>query len=215
MSHPYEKLIGECYDECAPDVEDLNNMFNKQKEKVQDIGLTNLKLYDVASYCADNDIPDEMFGLFCDDEFELFQQNLDEIGVDMEHIGRTSSFYFYPKQSNFDLDIYEVLESRDNVVESFGGYVEILHVFENIGASYDDFKLVVTEHPHLNLDDIEDDSEFEHELFGMVEGDYMVIEEQLDFFIEDTDCVYQAFELLEDFKRDQVERFKEWYEGMQ
>ena len=65
---------------------------------------TNVKLYDVSFYCYQNDINDNLFNIFCENEWDFYSGYLKNVGANLEFKGRTSSFYFIP--AVFDLNYY-------------------------------------------------------------------------------------------------------------
>ena len=74
---------------------------------------TNAKLYDVSFYCYQNDIDDindNLFNIFCENEWDFFSDYLKGVGAALEFIGRTSSFYFIPAAFNFNC--YYILSSH-------------------------------------------------------------------------------------------------------
>ena len=65
---------------------------------------TNAKLYDVSFYCYQNEINDNLFNIFCENEWDFFINYLKELDASLEFIGLSSSFYFIP--ASFDFNCY-------------------------------------------------------------------------------------------------------------
>ena len=110
---------------------------------------TNAKLYDVSYYCYQNDINDNLFNMFCENEWDFFEECLKDGGGTLEFIGRTSSFYFIP--AAFDFNVYymssfndsDILERRRMLFDEFlyhTGIYDSLGEMIDAGWGVDDIK---------------------------------------------------------------------------
>lgn len=83
-----------------------------ERKGIYELPVINLKLYDVAFECEDN----ELFNLFCEDSYEMFNDMLEDRGLKTVQIGRASSFYIVPEYYenafyNEEFDRYGFYES--------------------------------------------------------------------------------------------------------
>ena len=110
---------------------------------------TNVKLYDVSFYCYQNEINDNLFNIFCENEWDFFSDYLKELGANLECIGRSSSFYFIPVAFNFncyymrDFKRSEPEERRRMVWDEFlyhTGIYDSLEEMIDAGWSVDEIK---------------------------------------------------------------------------
>lgn len=172
----------------------------KQNEKYMDY--MDLKLHDVSFYdfetdfplCFKNDTNDEYsyFYLFCEDNYNMFVEDLAEnFNINFEkmkvQLGRTSSFYL---QNFYDKNIDCLLEN----------------------LSYDDACMNFTEFENGKIKPYGEYTEEDEE-----------VQEELDYFIDDFyNSVVKRFkdiiivyDYIEDFKKNQVEYFKEYLQSQE
>ena len=101
---------------------------------------TNAKLYDVSFYCYQNDINDNLFNIFCDNEWDFFSDYLKDVGADLEFIGRTSSFYFIPAAFEFNcyyMSSYERSEPEERRRMLFDEFLYHTGIYDSLGEMID------------------------------------------------------------------------------
>lgn len=166
-----------------------------------------LKLHDVSYYiytdmeedfplCYKNDTNDEYnyFCLFCEDNYNLFIEDLKEsFNIDFDkirvNIGRTSKFY-----------LHNYIEFYNGNIHYTNSMLNILQEFENITCLeiVEDFKISISEYDLKNYkDDV------------ILELEYIINEFYNDTVKHCKDCII-TYGVLKDFKENQVEIFKEY-----
>ena len=202
----------EIYNEYKPQIEKLNKQFKKLQKHTQDLDYTNLKLYDVAFYVGDNEKLLKHFENFCECEYDYFQYWLEENNLKTEQLGRTSSFYFYSLDKNpysfYDFDIYDMKDDK-NIFDTLGygleSELETLFISNDFYQAYynleNDLKYYL-----LDYDELDD---LETELEDAIEE----LEEYLQAYYEEIKAVRRAYKWLEDYKKYQVESFKDFVEN--
>lgn len=195
------------YNEYKPQIEKLNRQFKKLQKHTQDLNATNLKLYDVAYYVGNDEKLLNHFNIFCDCEYKYFEEYLKENNLRIEHIGRTSSFYFYV-QNIYDFDIYDMKKDEnifDTLAYGIGSEVETLFNSDSLEHAYYDLE----NHLYYNLQDSEDLEILNDEL----DGAFYEIEEYLIEYYREIKDIRRAYKWLEDYKTNQVEIFKSFVES--
>ena len=199
------------YNEYKPQIEKLNRQFKKLQEHTQDLGYTDLKLYDVSYYVGDDEKLLKHFENFCECEYDYFQYWLDENMLKTEYIGRTSSFYFYGgyAESNFyDFDIYD-MKNDQNIFDTLGygleSELETLFISDDFYQAYYNLE----NDCHIDLSDDYDLDDLETELEDAIEE----LEEYLHAYYKEIKAVKRAYKWLENYKSNQVEYFKEFVEN--
>lgn len=185
----------------------------------------NLKLYEVAFnleeyvdkyFSAYEGESWEVFNWFCEDEFMFFEEFLKENDLVMNHIGRTSSFYFGLKNDNRADELFEMIEESskehiewNDIIQS-GEYLYVLDSISDNTKATDIVKNYIEEHSNMNdfdltsiLEEIETGTE---EFVDILEDE----KHDLDNFQEDILRIRKAYEWLEDYKVNQLEYFKEF-----
>lgn len=214
-------------DELVAKVEDLMGTYQ--------FDYTNAKLHDVSyelyrgtfgSLTDDEQI--QAFQYFCDGEWDMFTEYLNENDVETEQLGRTSSFYIVPKgradneliepfyeNRHIDWTAYDVIELMneryvglwlDDVIELIGlGRLDNAQDFYNEWAegrtheeSYEDFML------GGEYDDVENHLDEIDDLIDSVTDNLNNLEEIL---IQ----VNEVYTFIDDYKANQVENFKYWF----
>ena len=102
---------------------------------------TNVKLYDVSFYCYQNDINDDLFNIFCENECDFFSDYLKETGANLEYIGRSSSFYFVPAGFNFNcyyMREYETSEPEERRRLLFDDFLYYTGAYDSLEKMIDD-----------------------------------------------------------------------------
>ena len=196
------------YNEYKPEIERLNKQFKKLQKHTKKLNYTNLKLYDVAFYVGDDEKLLKHFENFCECEYDYFQYWLDENMLETEYIGRTSSFYFYGgyAESNFyDFDIYDMKDDQ-NIFDTLGygleSETEIIFDSGSLEYAYYELENVL----NYDLSDSDDLNDLEIDLDNAIEE----LQEYLHAYYKEIKAVKRAYKWLEDYKKYQVESFKDF-----
>lgn len=186
----------------------------------------NLKLYDVAYHTAEmiekyypnfTGSADDLFSNFCDTEYWSFEEYLNEENLVMNHVGRTSSFYFGLKNDKRADELFELIEESskerikwNDIVQSGYDYLYVLDSVDDSTKAKDIVKNYIEEHSNMNdfdlmsvLEEIENGTEEFVDILTDEKYD-------LDSFQEDITKVRKAYEWLDDYKVNQLEYFKEF-----
>ena len=163
-------------------------------EVVEYVGnITNLKLYD-ANYLAykiaeesGNEEVFEAFNNFCQESFDTFIEDSESPmrGLKLKHLGRTSSFR---------------IDTEDGL---YGG----AYYYDDYNNASKEEKKQMLYEEFLYLHNT-DESDFEEMDKDEIE---LLIEEMKDY-IENFNNIIEAYKEIEDFKKNQVEYFKEYIE---
>ena len=189
------------YNEYKPQIEKLNQQFKKLQKHTQDLGYTNLKLYDVSFYVGNDEKLLKHFENFCECEYDYFQYWLEENNLKTEQLGRTSSFYFHSLDKNpysfYDFDIYDMKDDQ-NIFDTLGygleSETELLLNSSNLKEFYYD------------LSDSDELDDLETELEDAIEE----LEEYLQAYYKEIKGVKRAYKWLESYKDNQIENFKDF-----
>lgn len=199
------------YNEYKPQIEKLNKQFKKLQKHTQDLDYTDLKLYDVAFYVDNDERLLKHFENFCECEYDYFQYWLDENMLETEYIGRTSSFYFYGgyAESNFyDFDIYDMKDDK-NIFDTLGygleSELETLFISDDFYQAYYNLE----NDCHIDLSDSDDLNDLEIDLDNAIEE----LQDCLIAYYKEIKAVKRAYKWLEDYKKHQVESFKDYVEN--
>ena len=199
------------YNEYKPEIERLNKQFKKLQKHTKELKYTNLKLHDVAFYVGNDEKLLKHFENFCECEYDYFQYWLDENMLKTEYIGSTSSFKFYGgyAESNFyDFDIYDMKED-ENIFTTLGygleSETELLLNSSNLKEFYYDLENEL----NYDLSDSDELDDLETELEDAIEE----LEEYLHAYYKEIKAVKRAYKWLEDYKKYQVESFKDFVEN--
>ena len=199
------------YNEYKPQIEKLNRQFKKLQKHAQGLNYTDLKLYDVAFYVGDDERLLNHFENFCVAEYDYFEYWLNENMLEIQQIGRTSSFYFYGgySESNFyDFDIYEMKEDQ-NIFDTLGyGLESELETLFNSDDFYQAYYNLEND-CHMSLTDEYDLDDLETELENSIEE----LEEYLQAYYKEIKAVKRAYKWLENYKKYQVGNFKDYVEN--
>lgn len=200
----------EIYNEYKPQIEKLNRQFKKLQKHTQDLNATNLKLYDVAYYVGNDEKLLNHFNIFCDCEYEYFEEYLKENDLRIEHIGRTSSFYFLANYHliNYDCDIYDMKEDK-NIFDTLGYGLE--SELETLFNSDDFYQAYYNLENDCCIDLL--DSEDLEELETVLEDNLEDLENSLYDYYREIKTVKRAYKWLKDYKANQVEIFKSFVES--
>ena len=155
--------------------------------------VTNLKLYD-ANYLAckiaeesGNEEAFEAFNNFCQESFDTFMEDSESPmrGLKFKYIGRTSSF---------------MIDTEDEL------YGMVYYYDEYNGATEKEKKQMLYEE-FLYIQNT-DESDFEE----MDEDEIELLIEEMKDYVASFDDIIKAYDEIEDFKKNQVEYFKEYIE---
>ena len=195
------------YNEYKPQIEKLNRQFKKLQKHTQGLNYTDLKLYDVAFYVGDDERLLNHFENFCHFEYEFFNEWLKENMLETEYIGRTSSFYFHGKNI-YDFDIYD-MKNDNNIFDTlaYGIESETETLFNS--DSLEHFYYDLENYLHYNLQDSEDLENLDDELDSTL---YEIEEYLIEYYREIKD-IRKAYRWLENYKKYQVEYFKDYVEN--
>ena len=199
------------YNEYKPQIEKLNQQFKKLQKHTQDLGYTDLKLHDVSYYVGDDERLLKHFENFCECEYDYFQYWLDENMLKTEYIGRTSSFKFYGgyAESNFyGFDIYDMKDDQ-NIFDTLGygleSETEIIFDSGSLEYAYYELENVL----NYDLSDSDDLNDLEIDLDNAIEE----LQEYLHAYYKEIKAVKRAYKWLENYKKYQVELFKDFVEN--
>src|SRR5699024_7092949 len=201
----------EIYNEYKPQIEKLNQQFKKLQKHTQDLSYTDLKLHEVAFYVGDDEKLLKHFENFCECEYDYFQYWLEENMLQTEYIGRTSSFKFYGgyAESNFyDFDIYD-MKDDNNIFDTLGYGIETESeiIFDSGSLEYAYYELDNV--LNYDLSDSDDLNDLEIDLDNAIEE----LQEYLHAYYKEIKAVKRAYKWLEDYKKYQVESFKDFVEN--
>ena len=200
------------YNEYKPEIERLNKQFKKLQKHTKKLNYTDLKLHDVAFYVGDDEKLLNHFVNFCECEYDYFEYWLDENNLKTEQLGRTSSFYFYSLDKNpysfYDFDIYDMKDDQ-NIFDTLGygleSETELLLNSSNLKEFYYDLENEL----NYDLSDSDELDDLETELEDAIEE----LEEYLIAYYKEIKAVKRAYKWLEDYKKYQVESFKDFVEN--
>ena len=163
-------------------------------EVVKYVGnVTNLKLYD-ANYLAcriaeenGNEEAFEAFNNFCQESFDTFIEDSESPmrGLKLKHLGRTSSFR---------------IDTEDGL---YGG----AYYYDDYNNASKEEKKQMLYEEFLYIQNT-DESDFEE----MDEDEIELLIEEMKDYIENFNNIIEAYKEIEDFKKNQVEYFKEYIE---
>ena len=199
------------YNEYKPEIERLDKQFKKLQKHTKELNYTDLKLHDVSFYVGNDEKLLKHFENFCECEYDYFEYWLNENMLKTEYIGRTSSFKFYGgyAESNFyDFDIYD-MKNDQNIFDTLGygleSETELLLNSSNLKELYYDLE----NNLNYDLPDSDDLDDLETELGDAIEE----LEEYLIAYYKEIKAVKRAYKWLEDYKKYQVESFKDFVEN--
>lgn len=193
-----KRLLQKELDKCFKLLKDNENKWNEYMD---------LKLHDIVCYGNECDFDlhgahisfteetlNEMFELFCENEYDAFIEWCKENNIDFDelrdNVGRTSSFYLGKLHNNY-ADKYTVALAEAsyefNVSNlEFNGDENGIHFIDNDLSGYEE--------------DIED----------TVNGMLALIETMYDDLKDKLDDIIKVYNYIKNFKKNQVESFKEY-----
>ena len=172
-------------------------------DRVERIGqLEDLKLYDVSYYIGEklgeieglsiekyDELYCHIFNLFCEDNYNMLEEDEKNYNIKRVYLGHTSKFYiesnyheiidsyYYP--SNYREE-YDLEEKKSMLLDEF--------LFNQLGI-YEDC--------------IEDDYS--------TEEDFIYMLNEYEDFLDTIEEIYGGYEYIRDFKENQIDIFKDWY----
>ena len=174
-------------------------------DRVECIGqLEDLKLHDVSYYIGEklgeieglsiekyNELYCHIFNLFCEDSYNIFEEDEKNYNIKRVYLGHTSKFYiesnyhdiinyYYP--SNYREE-YDLKEKKSMLLDEF--------LFNQLGI-YEDC--------------IEDDYS--------TKEDFIYMLNEYEDFLDTIEEIYEGYEYIRDFKENQVDIFKDWYDDV-
>ena len=175
-------------------------------DRVECIGkLEDLKLHDVSYYIGEklgevdgldyreyNNLYCRMFELFCEDNYNIFEEDEKNYNIKRVYLGHTSSFYiessyhdiidsyYYP--SNYREE-YDLEEKKSMLLDEF--------LFNQLGI-YEDC--------------IED--------YYSTKEDFIYMLNEYEDFLDTIEEIYGGYEYIRDFKENQIDIFKDWYDDV-
>ena len=175
-------------------------------DRVERIGqLEDLKLYDVSYYIGEklgeieglsiekyDELYCHIFNLFCEDNYNMLEEDEKNYNIKRVYLGHTSKFYiesnyheiidsyYYP--SNYREE-YDLEEKKSMLLDEF--------LFNQLGI-YEDC--------------IEDDYS--------TEEDFIYMLNEYEDFLDTIEDIYGGYEYIRDFKENQIDIFKDWYDDV-
>lgn len=188
-------------------LEQMNKVkgLDKLYKELQAIRYINLKLYDVSSYLYDLNISDDeryrLFDCYCQEQYELLEQEIYDYNSDIEfvYINHTSNFYIVNKEIN---TAYYHNQAWSEYLWKYAGYesidysemiVKTILESDNIEAMNNSLKV-------LDCGDV-DLQEAINDIFEFMDDEIESIAE-----------ILSLHKLIQNFKDNQLEYFKEWLE---
>ena len=153
--------------------------------------ITSLKLYDASSLAckiareSGNEEVFEAFNNFCQESFDTFMEDSPMRGLKLKHLGRTSSFR---------------IDTEDGL---YGG----AYYYDDYNNASKEEKKQMLYEEFLYIQNT-DESDFEE----MDEDEIELLIEEMKDYIENFNNIIEAYKEIEDFKKNQVEYFKEYIE---
>ena len=174
-------------------------------DRVECIGqLEDLKLHDVSYYICEkldkiegldyrehNNLYCHIFELFCEENYNMFEEDEKNYNIKRVYLGHTSSFYiesnyhdiinyYYP--SNYREE-YDLKEKKSMLLDEF--------LFIQLGI-YEDC--------------IEE--------YYSTKEDFIYMLDEYEDFLDTIEEIYEGYEYIRDFKENQVDIFKDWYDDV-
>ena len=180
-------------------------LISELDDRVNYIGaLEDLKLHDVSYYICEkldkiegldyreyNNLYCHIFELFCEENYNIFEEDEKNYNIKRVYLGNTSSFYI---ESNYHDIInyyyashyreeYDLKEKKSMLLDEF--------LFIQLGV-YDDC--------------IEE--------YYSTKEDFIYMLDEYEDFLDTIDEIYEGYEYIRDFKENQIDIFKDWYDDV-
>lgn len=201
--------------------------FGQEDAKLHDVSL---ELFSAGKYAhLSNGDSQDIFNMFCEDEASIMDDYLRNNSLELEYIGRTSSFYI-TNEEHGSSDAFEPYYFRGGVTWSA---FDVAQSAEEAFAGADDIELeladdimkgVITSDDELFGSDImsriygDDRENFDEDRDEILDGIENVINGAQASLTELSDAlgdIDEAYRELERFKLNQVEIFEDWYASQQ
>lgn len=165
-------------------------------EQLKEYGSTNLKVHDIFYHV---DYSGEMRNIvddFLEEQLDVFQNDLILNGLEMVHIGRTSSFYVGHEDYNRFIELYD------------GDYASAIGdgCFTE-SVNYELFNYLIGQ-PNCLHATMEDDDYTIDEILD----DYKAILKEYDYFIKACNACIDTYKHINSFKENQYQIFKKYLE---
>ena len=175
-------------------------------DRVECIGkLEDLKLHDVSYYIGEKlgevdglsnekyiELYSHIFDLFCEENYNIFEEDEKNYNIKRVYLGHTSKFYI---ESNY----HEIIDSYYYP----SNYREEYDLKEKKSMLLDEFLYI-----KLNTDE-----EYLKEEYSTKE-DFIYILNEYEDFLDTIEEIYGGYEYIRDFKENQVDIFKDWYDDV-
>lgn len=180
-------------------------LISELDDRVEYIGaLEDLKLHDVSYYIGEKldkiddltiedfqYIYDNVFELFCEDNYNDFINHEEENNTKRKYLGHTSSFYIDTNCYDGIINYYYPSDFRSEY-----------DIEKKKSMLLDEFLYSV-----LNTDEVYIEEEF------MNEQDFNYMINEYEDFLDTIEEIYDVYEYIKDFKENQVQYFEDWYEN--
>ena len=171
-------------------------------DRVECIGqLEDLKLYDVSYYIGEkldeieglsiekcDELYCHIFDLFCEENYNMLEDDERNYNIRRIYLGHTSSFYI---ESNYHDIINYYYPSN---------YREEYDLKEKKSMLLDEFLFI-------QLDTYEDCIEEDYS----TKEDFIYMLDEYEDFLDTIEEIYEGYEYIRDFKENQIDIFKDWY----
>ena len=174
-------------------------------DRVECIGqLEDLKIHDVSYYIGEklgeieglsnekyNELYCHIFDLFCDENYNMFEDDEKNYNIRRVYLGHTSSFYIESNYSEI-IDYYYASDYRDEY-----------NLEEKKSMLLDEFLYI-----KLNTDE-----EYLEEEYS-TEEDFIYMLNEYEDFLDTIEEIHGGYEYIRDFKENQIDIFKDWYDDV-
>lgn len=174
-------------------------------DRVECIGqLEDLKLHDVSYYIGEKlgkidglsnekyiELYSHIFNSFCEDNYNIFEEDEKNYNIKRVYLGHTSKFY---------------IESDYSEIVSYyypSDYREEYDLKEKKSMLLDEFLYI-----KLNTDE-----EYLKEDYS-TEEDFIYMLNEYEDFLDTIEEIYGGYEYIRDFKENQIDIFKDWYDDV-
>lgn len=174
-------------------------------DRVECIGqLEDLKLYDVSYYIGEklnkiegldyreyNNLYCHIFDLFCEDNYNMLKDDEENCNIKRVYLGHTSKFYIESDYHDI-IDYYYPSEYREEYdLEEKKSMLLDEFLFNQLGI-YEDC--------------IED--------YYSTKEDFIYMLNEYEDFLDTIEEIYGGYEYIRDFKENQIDIFKDWYDDV-
>ena len=174
-------------------------------DRVECIGqLEDLKLYDVSYYIGEklgeieglsiekyDELYCHIFNLFCEDNYNMLEEDEKNCNIKRVYLGHTSKFYIKS-------DYYKIIDYY-----YASDYREEYDLKEKKSMLLDEFLFI-------QLDTYEDCIEEDYS----TKEDFIYMLNEYEDFLDTIEEIYGGYEYIRDFKENQVDIFKDWYDDV-